>query len=89
MRSSLTATALGCVEGAAGLGASLTSRLAADVVDVVDVPPSWPGGSNVVDRTQRKSDEADALSVGIGVQSTTRLNTTVIDEAIAAPGTGD
>jgi hypothetical protein len=35
-------------------------------------------------RRGRKTDEADALSVGIAALTATRLNTTVIDEALVA-----
>ena len=73
------------VEGAAGLGAPLTARLAAEAVDVVDVPAKLARRVRMLSTGHgRKSDEADALSVGIAAHTATRLNTAVIDEAIAA-----
>ena len=73
------------IEGATGLGACLTARLAADDIAVADVPASWPGASGCCPPgTAAKTDQADALSVGIAAHTATRLSTAVVDEAIAA-----
>jgi transposase len=77
--------AVWAVEGAAGLGAALTSRLTADGADVIDVPAKLARRVRLLSTGHgRKTDQADALSVGIAAHTTTRLNTAVIDEAIAA-----
>ena len=77
--------AVWAVEGATGLGASLTARLAADGLDVVDVPAKLARRVRMLSTGHgRKTDQADALSVGIAAQTATRLNTAVIDEALAA-----
>nr|WP_255474539.1 IS110 family transposase [Micromonospora sp. AMSO31t] len=73
------------VQGAAGLGAPLTARLATDAVDVVNVPAKLARRVRMLSTGHgRKTDEADALSVGIAAHTATRLNAAVIDEAIAA-----
>nr|BFE75463.1 IS110 family transposase [Actinoplanes digitatis] len=73
------------IEGAAGLGAPLTTRLAADDVHVVNVPAKLARRVRLLSTGHgRKTDEADALSVGIAALTATRLNTAVIDEALAA-----
>ncbi len=77
--------AVWAVEGAAGLGAALTARLTADGVDVVDVPAKLARRVRMLSTGHgRKTDQADALSVGIAAHTATRLNTAVIDEAVAA-----
>ncbi|WP_207921312.1 IS110 family transposase [Micromonospora sp. KC721] len=76
--------AVWAVEGATGLGATLTSRLAADGVDVVDVPASARRVRMLSTGHGRKTDQADALSVGIAAHTAARLNTAVVDETIAA-----
>jgi transposase len=77
--------AVWAVEGAAGLGAALTARLSADGVDVVDVPAKLARRVRLLSTGHgRKTDQADALSVGIAAHTATRLNTAVIDEAVAA-----
>jgi transposase len=77
--------ALWAVEGAAGLGAPLTTRLAADGVDVVDVPARLARRVRMLSTGHgRKTDEADALSVGIAALTAARLNSAQIDEAAAA-----
>ena len=77
--------AVWAIEGATGLGAALTARLTADGIDVVDVPAKLARRVRMLSTGHgRKSDPADALSVGIAAHTATRLNTAVIDEAIAA-----
>jgi transposase len=77
--------AIWAAEGATGLGAALTTRLIADGIDVIDVPPKLARRVRMLSAGHgRKTDQADALSVGIAAHTTTRLNTAVIDEAIAA-----
>jgi transposase len=77
--------AIWAVEGATGLGASLTSQLAADGVAVVDLPAKLARRVRMLSTGHgRKSDQADALSVGIAAHAATRLNTAFVDEAIAA-----
>jgi transposase len=73
------------IEGAAGLGAPLTTRLAADGVQAVNVPAKLARRVRLLSTGHgRKTDVADALSVGIAALTATRLNTAVIDEAVAA-----
>ena len=73
------------IEGATGLGAALTARLAADGVDVVDVPAKLARRVRMLSTGHgRKTDQADALSVGIAAHTATRLSTAVVDEASAA-----
>ncbi|WP_433304241.1 IS110 family transposase [Actinoplanes sp. CA-030573] len=73
------------IEGAAGLGAPLTTRLAADGVQAVNVPAKLARRVRSLSTGHgRKTDEADALSVGTAALTATRLNATVIDEALAA-----
>lgn len=77
--------AVWAIEGATGLGASLTSRLAADGAGVADVPAKLARRVRLLSTGHgRKTDQADALSVGIAAHTATRLNTAVVDEAIAA-----
>lgn len=71
------------IEGAAGLGAPLTQRLTADGIDVVDVPAKLAARVRVLSTGHgRKTDEADAVSVGVAALTATRLNTVTIDAAI-------
>lgn len=73
------------IEGAAGLGAPLTQRLVADGVEVTDVPAKLAARVRVLSTGHgRKTDEADAVSVGIASLTATRLNTASIDAAITA-----
>jgi len=59
--------------------------LAADGVDVVDVPAKLARRVRMLSTGHgRKTDEADALSVGIAALSAARLNSAQIDEAVAA-----
>ncbi|SBT39016.1 IS110 family transposase [Micromonospora narathiwatensis] len=72
------------VEGATGLGAALTARLTADHIDVVDVPAKLARRVRMLSTGHgRKTDQADALSVGIAAHTATRPNTAVIYENLA------
>lgn len=72
------------IEGAAGLGAPLTERLRAEGIEVVDVPAKLARRVRLLSSGHgRKSDEADALSVGIAAWSASALHTVEVDEAIA------
>ncbi len=72
------------IEGAVGLGGPLTERLRADGVEVVDVPAKLARRVRLLSTGHgRKSDPADALSVGIAAQSAAVLNTVEVDEVIA------
>lgn len=71
------------IEGAAGLGAPLTQRLSADGVEVTDVPAKLATRVRVLSTGHgRKTDEADAVSVGVAALTATRLNTATIDAAV-------
>ena len=73
------------IEGAAGLGAPLRDRLAADGVQALDVPAKLARRVRMLSTGHgRKTDEADALSVGIAALTATRLNSTQTDETITA-----
>jgi transposase len=77
--------AVWAIEGATGLGTSLTAQLAGDGVEVVGVPAKLARRVRMLSTGHgRKTDQADALSVGIAAHTATRLNTAVVDEAIAA-----
>jgi len=77
--------AIWAIEGATGLGAALTARLATDGVDVIDVPAKLARRVRLLSTGHgRKTDQADALSVGIAAHTATRLSTAVVNEAIAA-----
>ena len=74
------------IEGAAGLGAPLAEQLRADQVAVTDVPARLARRGRLLSTGHgRRSDQADALSVGIAAWSAPALRTVRIDEAIAAP----
>ena len=73
------------IEGAAGLGAPLAERLREDGIAVTDVPAKLARRVRLLSTGHgRKSDQADALSVGIAAWSAPALHTVEIDEAIAA-----
>ena len=73
------------IEGAAGLGAPLTERLREDQIAVTDVPAKLARRVRLLSTGHgRKSDKADALSIGIAAWSAPALRTVEIDEAIAA-----
>ena len=69
------------IEGAVGLGAQLAQRLCEDQIDV---PAKLARRVRLLSSGQgRKSDQADALSVGVAAWSADTLRTVQIDEAIA------
>jgi transposase len=73
------------IEGAGGLGATLAQRLCADGIEVADVPAKLAARVRVLSTGHgRKTDEADAVSVGIAAMTATRLNTATIDAAVTA-----
>jgi transposase len=73
------------IEGAAGLGAPLMERLREDQIVVTDVPAKLARRVRLLSTGHgRKSDKADALSIGIAAWSAPALHTVQIDEAIAA-----
>ncbi|MFF4242314.1 IS110 family transposase [Actinomadura sp. NAK00032] len=73
------------IEGARGLGAPLTARLAEDGITVLDVPAKLARRVRLLSTGHgRKTDEADALSVGIAAQTATGLHVARLDESIAA-----
>ena len=73
------------IEGAAGLGAPLLTRLCADGLQVVDVPAKLGARVRLLSSGHgRKNDDADAISVGIAAMTAGHLNTVQVDEAVAA-----
>ena len=73
------------IEGAGGLGAPLTARLSEDGITVVDVPAKLAARVRLLSRGHgRKSDAADATSVGVAALTATGLQTLVIDETALA-----
>ena len=73
------------IEGAAGLGAPLAERLREDDLAVIDVPAKLARRVRLLSTGHgRKSDPADALSVGIAAWSAQTLRSVQIDEAVAA-----
>lgn len=73
------------IEGGAGLGAPLADWLREDGAAVIDVPAKLARRVRLLSTGHgRKSDEADALSVGIAGWSAPAPRTVEIDEAIAA-----
>ncbi len=73
------------IEGAAGLGAPLTTRLRADDIEVIDVPAKLAARVRLLSSGHgRKSDAADALSVGIAALNSQTLNSVQIDPATRA-----
>lgn len=73
------------IEGAGGLGAPLTARLSEEGITVVDVPAKLAARVRLLSTGHgRKSDEADAVSVGIAALTATGLHTLVIDETSVA-----
>ncbi|MFD3450727.1 transposase [Streptomyces sp. NPDC058691] len=66
--------AIWAIEGAGGLGAPLTSGLAADGIAPTDVPAKLARRVRLLSTGHgRTSDEADALSVGIAAHTATSL----------------
>ena len=75
----------GAIEGAGGLGAPLTTRLRADEIEVIDVPAKLAARVRVLSTGHgRKSDDADALSIGIAALTSRTLSTAEIDTATTA-----
>jgi transposase len=75
------------MEGAKGLGAPLTTRLRAVGVEVIDVPAKLARKVRMLSTGHgRKSDAADAYSVGVAALTAQRLNTEPTDDAVAALG---
>jgi transposase len=73
------------IEGAGGLGAPLTARLSEEGIAVLDVPAKLAARVRLLSTGHgRKSDEADAASVGIAALTATGLHTLVIDETTLA-----
>lgn len=73
------------IEGATGLGAPLTVRLRNDGIAVVDVPAKLAARVRLLSTGHgRKSDDADAVSVGIAAQTSKSLNTAEINSATTA-----
>jgi transposase len=64
------------IEGATGLGAPLTARLRNDGIDVIDVPAKLAARVRLLSTGHgRKSDDADAVSVGVAAHTSRSLNT--------------
>lgn len=73
------------IEGAAGLGAPLMARLRDYGIVAVDVPAKLAARVRMLSTGHaRKSDEADAVSVGIAALNAAGLHSVVVDEAISA-----
>lgn len=73
------------IEGATGLGSTLTARLADDGVAAVDVPAKLAARVRLLSAGHgRKNDDADAVSVGIAALTASRLNTATVDAAVTA-----
>ena len=73
------------IEGAAGLGAPLTTLLGTDGIEVIDVPAKLAARVRVLSSGHgRKNDDVDALSVGIAALTSHALGTAKIDAATAA-----
>jgi hypothetical protein len=72
------------IEGARGLGAPLTAWLRADGVEVLDVAAKLARKVRTLSTGHgRKSDEADAFSVGVAAMTANRLNAAETDDALA------
>lgn len=73
------------IEGAAGLGRPLTARLHADGIAVHDVPAKLAARVRLLSTGHgRKSDSADAVSVGVAALTAPGLQTAAVDESITA-----
>jgi hypothetical protein len=73
------------IEGAVGLGAPLTDRLLADGMAVTNVPAKLARRVRLLSTGHgRKTDEADALSVGIAAWSGSSQRAVEIDQHLAA-----
>jgi transposase len=73
------------IEGAGGLGAPLATRLCGEGIAVVDVPAKLAARVRLLSTGHgRKTDAADATSVGIAALSATGLRTVESDETVIA-----
>lgn len=73
------------VEGASGLGAPLTTRLADDGIDALDVPAKLAARVRLLSVGHgRKNDDADAVSVGVAALTAAGLQSPQVDHAITA-----
>lgn len=73
------------IEGAGGLGAPLTTRLRTDSIEVINVPAKLAARVRLLSTGHgRKSDDADAVSVGIAALTSRALNTAEINAATTA-----
>jgi transposase len=73
------------IEGAAGLGAPLTTLLRSDGIEVIDVPAKLAARVRALSSGHgRKNDDADARSVGIAALASPALGTAKIDAATTA-----
>ena len=73
------------IEGAAGVGAPLTTQLRADGIEVVDVPAKLAARVRVLSSGHgRKNDDADAVSIGIAALTSRSLNNAEIDAVTTA-----
>ncbi|MDV6271462.1 IS110 family RNA-guided transposase [Rhodococcus globerulus] len=73
------------IEGATGLGAPLTHRLSDDGVNVIDVPAKLAARVRLLSTGHgRKSDDADAVSVGVAALTAHGLSTARMDAAVTA-----
>ena len=71
------------IEGASGLGAPLNRWLAADQLIAVDVPAKLATRVRMLSTGHgRKSDNADATSVGIAALTAVNIRAAAVDEAI-------
>jgi transposase len=78
-------TAGWAIEGAAGLGAPLSTLLGTDGIEVIDVPAKLAARVRVLSSGHgRKNDDADALSVGLAALTSPALGTVEIDAATTA-----
>jgi len=75
--------AVWAIEGAGGLGAPLVSRLHADGIEAVDVPPKLATRVRLLSTGHgRKNDDADAVSVGIAALTAPGLRSAAVEDAI-------
>ena len=73
------------IEGAAGLGAPLITRLSADGITATDVPAKLATRVRMLSTGHgRKNDDADAVSVGVAALTAAGLRGVAVDEAITA-----
>ena len=73
------------IEGAAGLGAPLITRLSTDGITATDVPAKLATRVRMLSTGHgRKSDDADAVSVGVAALTASGLRSVAVDEAITA-----